>query len=242
VSIGGPIGSNMLFRQRLGLAGSDLPAVRLVTPRAEASDFGSVFQLKAFPDHARIFSADSPDQAFIVKSGRVRIVRRAPSGAHSLVSILRPGELFGDPLGPETSNREQVTVAFGETEVWMLNGDVRAQIRSRPALAERLLECYSDRTRKLRQQLSGLATKDVAARLAEAVLTVAEADGERCSHGYEVDVQGITQLDFADLVSSSRSVVSTLLARMRRNGVLGQVGRVLCLRDRPALRRIAGLE
>ncbi|HVG64321.1 MAG TPA: Crp/Fnr family transcriptional regulator, partial [Hyalangium sp.] len=38
------------------------------------------------------------------------------------------------------------------------------------------------------------------------------------------------------------SFVSTLINEMKREGVLGNVGRILCVRDQKALRKIAGKE
>jgi CRP/FNR family transcriptional regulator, cyclic AMP receptor protein len=46
----------------------------------------------------------------------------------------------------------------------------------------------------------------------------------------------------ADLVGASRSFVSTLINEMKRDGVLGNVGRTLCIRDQKALRRGASEE
>jgi len=71
---------------------------------------------------------------------------------------------------------------------------------------------------------------------------VAEAHGERCAHAGETDLRGITQQDLADLVGASRSFVSTLVNELKRQGVLGNVGRVLCIRDQKALRRLAAAE
>ena len=124
--------------------------------------------------------------------------------------------------------------------MWALEGrDLRTQLQARPAMAAHLLKAYADRTRQLGVRVMGLTFKDVPARLAEMVLMMAEAHGERCPHGGEVDIRGITQQDFADLVGASRSFVSTLINEMKRDGLLGNVGRVLCVRDQLALKRLS---
>jgi CRP/FNR family cyclic AMP-dependent transcriptional regulator len=237
----GPIGSSMLSGRRPAVTGSALRAVRAATTPAEAMDLRGLFQLKAFSNGSVIIPARaSADQSFLVKTGRVRLTRSAVNGTGSLVSILHAGELFGDPLKSDTGALDQIATAFGETEVWLLNTrDLRGQIRTRPDVAEFLLDCYSERTHRLRQQVRVLASKDVAARLAETVLAMAGANGQRCSHGHDLEVQGVTQKDLADLVAASRSVVSTRLAQMKRRGVLEQHGRALCVKDRSELQRIS---
>jgi CRP-like cAMP-binding protein len=62
------------------------------------------------------------------------------------------------------------------------------------------------------------------------------------ARGGETDLRGITQQDLADLVGASRSFVSTLINEMKRDGMLGNVGRILCVRDQKALRKIASAE
>jgi CRP/FNR family cyclic AMP-dependent transcriptional regulator len=238
---GGPIGSNMAIGRRPAFTGSALRAVRGGTTPVEALDLRGLFQLKAFSNGAVITPARGlADHSFLVRTGRVRITRAAGGRSRSLVSILHAGELFGDPLKPDPGPLDQVAVAAGEAEVWLLNTrDLRGQIRTRPDVAEFLLDCYAERTQKLRRQMRLLASKDVAARLAETVLAMAGAHGERCSHGYDLEVQGVTQQDLADLVAASRSLVSTRLAEMKRRGVLEQHGRALCVRDLAELQRIS---
>jgi CRP/FNR family cyclic AMP-dependent transcriptional regulator len=237
----GPIGSSMLRARRPAFPRGALRTVRPEATPVEALDLRGLFELKAFSTGAVIVpSKGSADHSFLVKSGRVRITRSAASRTQSLVSILHAGELFGDPLKPETGPGDQTAVASGETEVWLLNTrDLRGQIRARPDVAEFLLDCYAERTQRFLQQLRVLASKDVAARLAETILTMARAHGQRCSHGFDLEIQDVTQQDLADLIGASRSLVSTRVADMKRKGVLERHGRALCVTDPSALQRIA---
>jgi CRP-like cAMP-binding protein len=180
---------------------------------------------------------------YLLKSGRVRLMRLGKNSARSVVSILRPGDLFGELFRPEGTPIEELAIAAGEAEVWSIEGrDFRAQLEARPALAVDVVRAYAERVRSLRKRVLGLTFKEVPARLADTLLTLAEAHGERCPHGGEMDLRQITQQDLADLVGASRSFVSTLINEMKRDGVLGNVGRILCIRDQKALRKLASKE
>ena len=137
-----------------------------------------------------------------------------------------------------------MAIAAGEAEVWSIEGrDFRAQLEARPdAGAWTWSAPTPSASASLRKRVLGLTFKEVPARLADTLLTLAEAHGERCPHGGETDLRGITQQDLADLVGASRSFVSTLINEMKRDGVLGNVGRILCVRDQKALRKIASQE
>jgi CRP-like cAMP-binding protein len=181
--------------------------------------------------------------AYLLKSGRVRLLRVGRNGRKAVFAILRAGDLFGDVFRPEGTSSDELAVASGEVGLWVLETrTLRAQLESEPALAVEMVRAYADQVRGLRTRVLGLTFKEVPARLAETLLTVAEAHGERCAHDGETDLRGVTQQDLADLVGASRSFVSTLVNELKREGILGNVGRVLCIRDQKALRRLAAAE
>jgi CRP/FNR family cyclic AMP-dependent transcriptional regulator len=237
----GTIGSNALAPRQITSSGMMVSVIRPAPDREEVPDFKGVFGVERYVNNAVIHRPGDPsDRAFLVKSGRVRLTRLGLNASRSVTDILREGDLFGDMFRPESEPVDVLAVAAGETEVWCMEGrDLRAQIQARPAMASHLLGAYASRVRSLHRRVLGLTFKDVPARLADMILMMAEAHGESCPHGGEVDIRAITQQDFADLVGASRSFVSTLINGMKRDGLLGNVGRVLCVRDRSALRQLA---
>jgi len=238
----GPIGSNAVTP--LQTPSGMLVTANRVVPTPEALDFRGYFKVENFPHNSVIYRpGDLSDRVHLLKTGRVRLMRVGKGSSRSVVSILKPGDLFGELFRPEGTPVEEMAVAAGEAEIWSIEGrDFRAQLEARPALAVDVVRAYADRVRNLRNRVLGLTFKEVPARLADTLLTLADAHGERCPHGGETDLKGITQQDLADLVGASRSFVSTLINEMKRDGVLGNVGRILCVRDQMALRKLASKE
>ncbi|MGQ0507427.1 MAG: Crp/Fnr family transcriptional regulator MrpC, partial [Myxococcaceae bacterium] len=236
----GPIGSNVVAPIQTSSSGMMVTANKIV-PGQEVIDFKGYFKVESFPHNSVIYRpGDLSDRVYLLKAGRVRLMRLGKNSVRSVVSVLKAGDLFGELFRPEGTPLEELAVAAGEAEVWSIEGrDFRAQLEARPALAVDVVRAYAERVRGLRKRVLGLTFKEVPARLADTLLTLAEAHGERCPHGGEIDLRGITQQDLADLVGASRSFVSTLINEMKREGVLGNVGRILCVRDQKALRRIA---
>lgn len=239
----GPIGSNVVAPLQPTSSGMLVTANKMA-PGPETLDFKGYFKVENFPHNAVIYRpGDTHDRVYLLKSGRVRLMRLGKNSARSVVSILRVGDLFGELFRPEGTVVEELAVSSGEIEVWSIEGrDFRAQLEGHPSLALDVIRAYSERVRSLRKRVLGLTFKEVPARLADTLLTLAEAHGERCPHGGETDLKGITQQDLADLVGASRSFVSTLINEMKRDGVLGNVGRILCVRDQKALRKLASRE
>ncbi|HCF57395.1 MAG TPA: Crp/Fnr family transcriptional regulator [Myxococcales bacterium] len=211
---------------------------------AEVVDFRGYFKVEVFPHNAVIYRpGDSSDRVYLLKRGRVRLIRTGRNAARSVLAILRGGDLFGEVSLGESGATEELAVASGETEVWSIEGsEFKDLLESRPSLSTDIIRAQNERIRHMRRRLLGLTFKEVPARLAETLLTLGESLGERCPHGGEVDLRGVTQQDLADLVGASRSFVSTLINEMKRDGYLGNVGRILCIRDQKSLRKIASKE
>jgi CRP-like cAMP-binding protein len=74
------------------------------------------------------------------------------------------------------------------------------------------------------------------------LIALAQAHGERLGPGNELCLHGITQQDLADLVGASRSFVSTLINKMKRDGLLANQGRLLVLKDEAGLDQVAQRE
>ncbi len=218
-------------------------AVAVATPAPEA-DFRGYFKVETYPHNSAIYRPGDPaDKVYLLKSGRVRLIRVGKGSSRSVLAILRPGDLFGEMLRPEGAAAEELAVSAGEAEVWSIDGRVFQQLlQSRPQLAVDVVRALNDKIRIMRRRLLGLTFKEVPARLAETLVQLSETHGERCPHGGEFDLKGITQQDLADLVGASRSFVSTLINEMKRDGHLGNVGRVLCVKNTKALRKLASKE
>ncbi len=215
---------------------------------SEVGDARGFFKIESYPTGSIIYRPGDPaDRAFLLRSGRVRLLRPAgssgPLAGHSGESVhalLRPGDLFGELLRPSDATMEEFAVAGGETEVWVIeSGELRALVEARPPLAMEIIRGLTERLRSMRRRVNALTFKEVPARLAESLLVLGETHGDRCPHGGEIDLRGITQQDLADLVGASRSFVSTLINEMKRDGLLSSAGRVLCIRNQRELRRLA---
>jgi len=214
----------------------------------EVLDFRSYFNVETYANNAVIYRPGDPaDRVYLLRSGRVRLMRpppvpgmRSPHPEGNVHALLRPGDLFGEVLRPPEATMEEYAIANGDTEVWSIEGrDLRALVEARPPLAMEIIRALGDRVRSLRQRVNAVTCKEVPARLAEMLLVLAQTHGERCPHGGETDLRGITQQDLADLVGASRSFVSTLVNEMKRDALLGNVGRTLCIRNPAELKRLS---
>src|SRR5438094_4587402 len=154
-------------------------------PAADVVDFRGYFKVETFAHASVIYRPGVPaDKVFLLRSGRVRLLRQGKSKGRSVLAILKPGDLFGEVLRPEGSLMEELATASGKCEVWSIEGrDFRALLEARPALAVDVIRALNDRVRQLRMRVAGLTCKDVPARLAEMLLSLVDAHGEHTTTG-----------------------------------------------------------
>jgi CRP/FNR family cyclic AMP-dependent transcriptional regulator len=185
---------------------------------------------------------DEVRHVYLVKKGRVRLVRPTVGGGRALVALVGVGEAFGyRPDAP--SEVGETAVTSGSAEIWSLPASQLATFCEQDsAAAVEIISGFNARVAQLRRRVLGFTAREVPSRLCDTLLGLGDSHGEPCTHGGAVDLRSITQQDLADLVGASRSFVSTLINQMKREGSLGSAGRVLCLRDLDALRDAARRE
>lgn len=98
-----------------------------------------------------------------------------------------------------------------------------------PAFALEFIAKLSRRQRQLERRLEGFAFKRTEARLAETMRELSSGFATRCEHGFGQHLR-LTQQELADLVGASRPVISTILNRLREQGVLNYNREYVCVR------------
>ena len=187
-----------------------------------------------------VFSEGDPgDRLFIVLDGKTKISRTAGDGRENLLTVLGPGEMFGelslfDP-GPRTATATAVT---DSTLASLDHDDLRPLVLERPGVAVHLLQALAQRLRKTNEAMADLVFSDVPGRVANALLGLAEKFGVDDGEGLRVQ-HDLTQEELAQLVGASRETVNKALSEFANRGWLRLEGRTVLLLDTERLARRA---
>lgn len=196
----------------------------------------------SFRDKDTIYSQGEPcPDLFCVLDGQVKLARVSRAGTGFTTALLSSGELFGPALfGSAAAEAQDAATARGETVVWRVSAnEFNSLLLKQPLLCLRLVETFAGRQQRLERRLACLALKRTEARLAETLRELSGAFETRCEHGFGQHLR-ITQQELADLVGASRPVVSSLLNRLRDQGVLGYSREYVCVRGLDAIERLIG--
>ncbi|MEQ1655097.1 MAG: Crp/Fnr family transcriptional regulator [Nitrospira sp.] len=174
-------------------------------------------------------------------AGQIKLARGDREGNELTIGFLSAGELFGPGLVNATGGESQETAtAKGTVSAWRVPaGEFHALLLSTPALAVNVIEMLVRRQRQLERRLECFAFRRTEARLAETLRELSGGFEQRCEHGFGEHIR-LTQQELADLVGATRPVVSTILNRLRGQGVLGYSRDYLCVRNIASIERLIG--
>jgi len=181
-------------------------------------------------------------EIFCVLGGQIKLARVSRDGAEFTTGLLVSGELFGAPLNdrPEFETPETAT-AKGVAKILRIHiSEFRELMLNHPALALRVVVLLDQRRQQLERRLECFAFERTEARLVETLRELSGGFEARCEHGFGQHIR-LSQQELADLIGATRPVVSTILNRLRNEGVLGYTREYVCIREIDMIERTLGL-
>jgi CRP/FNR family transcriptional regulator, cyclic AMP receptor protein len=169
----------------------------------------------------RLFDeGDAGDRLYVVLEGKIKLTRAASDGRENLLSVLGPGEMFGELSLFDPRPRTSSAVAVTDARLAALaHADLLSWLTGRPDVALHLLRALAQRLRRANDVMADLVFTDVPGRVAKALLDLADRFGEQQDEGLQVH-HDLTQEELAQLVGASRETVNKALADFAARGWL----------------------
>ena len=197
----------------------------------------SIARRRTFARGEVVFHHDDPaDTVHLIVSGRFAVRVRTPVGDTAILTVLGPGELFGEVALLGTEQRRTATVeALEAAETRSIFRDDFHHLRaSHPGVSEVLIAILVGEVRRLsRHLLEALyvsSDKRVLRRLVELAGLYGTADAD------EVTIP-LRQDDLAGLAGTSRATVNRVLRQEEGRGTVALARGKVTVTDRVALER-----
>lgn len=207
-------------------------------PLFTALDDDAAASLRASMDTVKIAKGsilfkegDDGEHLYVIVEGKIKLGTSSGDGRENLLSILGPGEMFGelslfDP-GPRTSSATAVTDA---KVLSLSHGKVIPWLKQNPDVALQLLARLAQRLRRTNEAVGDLVFSDVPGRVAKALIDLGDRFGKTSAEGLLVN-HDLTQEELAQLVGASRETVNKALADFAGRGWLKLDGRSVLITD-----------
>ncbi|MEM9068124.1 MAG: Crp/Fnr family transcriptional regulator [Myxococcota bacterium] len=192
---------------------------------------------RTFDAGASIYAeGDAATECFLIEEGRVRLVKRIRTSERSL-TVLRPGELFGEDALLDGSRRGASAVALTDLSVLALDRQTFAVLLSGNAqIAARLVGQLVQRLRDAEEQLENAMLHDHPSRVINTLLRLATSGGELDPVSLH-----ISPLELSSRVGLDVDAVKRAVQQLRDGGYLRIADEQIILPDLEALRRLYDL-
>ena len=194
-----------------------------------------VAMLRHVPRHTVVLHAgDHTDNIYFVLSGVLKVQISDEEGREVILSMLGPGELFGEMGVLDDHPRSATVLAVESSEVVVIGKDDFKQcLAENPDVSLFIMRNLTKRLRLADRNIESLALFDVYGRVARLLLEAAEiVDGRK------VVTHKITKQDIAKMIGASREMVSRVMRDLLAQGLIQECDGQLILVDLVAFRKL----
>lgn len=197
----------------------------------ELAAIAAVAKTRRYAKDDVIFHADESGDVFcLIRDGQVKVTMISPEGKEIILSLLGPGDFFGEMALLDDEPRSATVVATEPLElVTIWRSDFLQILAENFDITKKVLAEISRRLRTASNRIESLATMDVYGRLARFFLDLARDQGKILENGY-VAVTRPTHQAIANMIGTSRETVSRLIHDLMRQNLLLSEGKTIYLR------------
>src|SRR4030088_934961 len=170
---------------------------------------------------------DATDSLYIVLSGRLKVMMSDSDGKEVILSILGPGEFFGEMGLIDDEPRSASVVTIEPCELLSISKrDFKKCLSDNAEMSMAGMRGLVRRLREADRKIGSLALLDVYGRVARLLLDMAEN-----VNGEKVVTKRLPKQDIAKMIGASREMVSRVMKDLQTGGYIEMRGSHIGLRD-----------
>jgi len=197
----------------------------------ELAAVAAVAKTRRYAKDDVVFYADESGDVFcLILAGQVKVTMISPEGKEIILSLLGPGDFFGEMALLDDEPRSATVVATESLElVTIWRKDFLQILSENFDITKKVLAQISRRLRSASSRIESLATMDVYGRLARFFVDQAKAHGKVLDNGY-IAVIRPTHQAIANMIGTSRETVSRLIHDLMKQNLLLSEGKTIYLK------------
>jgi len=179
-------------------------------------------------DTVVFFENEEGDFFFTIVAGRIKVTILGDDGREIILSMLGPGDFFGEMALLDNEPRSATAIAVEESELLILQRTDFQGVATKRTITGALIRVLTARLRRANHQISTLALLDVYGRVARVILDMAREEGRRLKDG-RIAFRRATHQEIANRIGTTRETVTRMLKDLERQGLIKVEGRELVL-------------
>jgi CRP/FNR family cyclic AMP-dependent transcriptional regulator len=197
---------------------------------ADINTLGRLATRRRYPkDTVVFFENEEGDFFFTIVQGRIKVTILGDDGREIILSVLGPGDFFGEMALLDNEPRSATAIAVEDSELLSLHRtDFQGVTGENLAIAHALIKILTARLRRANHQIQTLALLDVYGRVARVILDMAKEEGRRLKDG-RIAFRRATHQEIANRIGTTRETVTRMLKDLERQALIRIEGKEIVL-------------
>lgn len=197
-------------------------------PEEQLRTVASMVTRRSVPRSTMVMSAgDVTDSLYIVLAGRLKVMMSDAEGKEVILTILGPGEFFGEMGLLDDAPRSASVIAIEPCELLTISKrDFKKCLAENFDLTMAMMRGLVRRLREADRKIGSLALLDVYGRVARLLLDMSET-----VNGEKIVTKRLPKQDIAKMIGASREMVSRVMKDLQMGGYLEMRGSTIVLRE-----------
>lgn len=176
------------------------------------------------PGEFIFWEGDAPDWFYIVREGKIKVLKHSSLGKEFIIAFFSPGEMFGEVAVFENKSYPASAQAAAETKVLAINGqNFLSFLTTHPTVALRIIRILGGRLRDAQSRLRDLAGERVEQRLVTILLMLFSKFGSTLP---------FTRQEIADMSGTTTETAIRVLSRLKDGKIIrSSRGKIVILNE-----------
>ncbi|MFT5085576.1 MAG: CRP/FNR family cyclic AMP-dependent transcriptional regulator [Lentisphaeria bacterium] len=178
-------------------------------PKTALAELEKICVVRKYPKNNILFlEGDDSHHIYIIRKGKVSVSRTVEDGRQVVLNYMAEGEYFGELSLLDGKPRSATISTVTACEFIAISRSSFIQLmQNTPELSTVLIEALTARVRELTESVTDLALLDVYGRVSNALEKLSDDNGR-------IDNPKVTHQDIANMVGSSREMVSRIMKQL----------------------------
>ncbi len=203
---------------------------------------GDLFSERQYQKDDYIFlEGEAPEALYVVKSGKVKVLRHSPDGKDVVLRMAGPGQLLGSVAVFDGGGYPGTAQAIEDcTVLVIIRNDCLTLVTRFPVFGLTVINDMGIRLRSSAEQIRSLAVERVEQRIARTLLKLGQTAGADTPEGRVIELP-LTRQDVADMTGTTVETAIRVMSKFRREELIFTRRGKVVLVDVDALQEIAEL-
>ncbi|MBI5286217.1 MAG: Crp/Fnr family transcriptional regulator [Deltaproteobacteria bacterium] len=188
-----------------------------------------------------IFLEGDPCPGFyVVKSGRVKLVRTSNVGKEQIIKILQPGEILGMEVFYDGKRYSNSAIAMDDCELCFIEKGVFFRILGEyPPISRKIIIALSKELNDAYEKIGDMGLKTAREKMAHLLYTLAKDYGVMDNSGLRLTLN-LSRLEIAELLGITQETSIRLLKAFKEEGILEIKRKDIIIKSMERLQEVGG--